>query len=164
MTVNIDYEAEKQLDVDYEALTKQIMEKILNTEDCPYEACVSLVITDSEEIRRVNREFRSIDSPTDVLSFPMIPFETPADYSIIEEDDSYFDMESGEMLLGDIMINVDRVYSQAEEFGHSRKREFCFLFAHSILHLLGYDHMELKEASVMENKQAEALASLGITR
>lgn len=164
MTVQIEYESEQKLDVDYEALTNQIMEQVLDMEKCPYEASVNLVITDSEEIHRVNKEFRDIDRPTDVLSFPMIPFETPADYSIVEEDDSYFDMETGELLLGDVMINVDRVYSQAEEYGHSTKREFSFLFAHSLLHLLGYDHMVPEEAAVMEAKQSEALQTLGITR
>lgn len=164
MTIQIDYETEKKLDVDYEALTKKIADQILDSENCPYEACVNLVITDSEEIHRVNKEFRNIDAPTDVLSFPMIPFETPADYSVIEEDDSYFDMDSGELLLGDMMINVDRVFSQAEEYGHSTEREFSFLFAHSMLHLLGYDHMVPEEAKVMEKKQSEALEILGIHR
>lgn len=138
--------------------------KILETEQCPYEVSVNLVITDNEEIREVNAQFRNINAPTDVLSFPMIPFPSPADYSIIEDQDEYFDLDTDELLLGDVMISVDRVYSQAEEYGHSTEREFSFLFAHSMLHLLGYDHMEPEEAEVMEKKQAEALAALGINR
>ena len=122
------------------------------------------MITDNEEIKRVNTEFRSIGAPTDVLSFPMIPFETPADYSVIEGDNSYFDLDTEELILGDVMISVDKVYAQAEEYGHSTEREFSFLFAHSMLHLLGYDHMEPDEAAVMEAKQAKALEDLGITR
>ena len=94
----------------------------------------------------------------------MIPFETPADYSVIEDDDSYFDLDTDELILGDVMISVDKVYAQAEEYGHSVEREFSFLFAHSMLHLLGYDHMEPDEAAVMEAKQAKALEDLGITR
>ena len=130
----------------------------------PYEASVNLVITDNEEIKEVNAQFRNINAPTDVLSFPMIPFPSPADYSIIEDQDEYFDLDTDELLLGDVMISVDRVYAQAEEYGHSTEREFSFLFAHSMLHLLGYDHMEPEEAAVMEKKQSEALAALGINR
>jgi glutamate-5-semialdehyde dehydrogenase len=122
------------------------------------------ILTDNEEIKRVNTEFRNIQAPTDVLSFPMIPFETPADYSVVEEDESYFDLDSDELLLGDIMISVPKVFAQAEEYGHSVTREFCFLVAHSMLHLLGYDHMTEDEAKVMEAKQASALKELGINR
>ena len=164
MTIQIDYEAERKLDIDYEKLTAMIAEHILETENCPYDVSVNLVITDNEEIKRVNAEFRSIGAPTDVLSFPMIPFKTPADYSVIEDDDSYFDLDTDELILGDVMISVDKVYAQAEEYGHSVEREFSFLFAHSMLHLLGYDHMEPEEAAVMEAKQAKALEELGITR
>ena len=134
----------------------------------PYDAQVNLVLTDNEEIERVNTEFRDIARPTDVLSFPMIPFETPAGYDIVEEDESYFDLDTDELLLGDIMISVEisvaRARAQAEEYGHSLRREFAFLVAHSMLHLLGYDHMTPGEAAVMEAKQAKALEELGITR
>jgi probable rRNA maturation factor len=133
-------------------------------EECPYDAQVNLVLTDNEEIKRVNTEFRDIQAPTDVLSFPMIDFETPADYSILEEDDSCFDLDTDELLLGDIMISAEKVIAQANEYGHSVKREFCFLVAHSMLHLLGYDHMTPEEAKIMEGKQAQALDALGITR
>ena len=107
------------------------------------------IFTDNEEIRKVNAEFRLIDSPTDVLSFPMIPFEKPADYSVIDDQDEYFDLDTDELLLGDVMISVDRVYSQAQEYGHSIEREFSFLFAHSMLHLRGYDHMTPEELSLI---------------
>ena len=164
MTIQIDYETEKKLDIDYTQLANRVAHKILETEQCPYEASVNLVITDNEEIKEVNAQFRNINAPTDVLSFPMIPFPSPADYSIIEDQDEYFDLDTDELLLGDVMISVDRLYAQAEEYGHSTEREFSFLFAHSMLHLLGYDHMEPEEAAVMEKKQSEALATLGINR
>lgn len=164
MTFLIDYETDIEIGIDYEALANEVADKVIDMEECPYEVSVNLVITDNEEIKRVNTEFRNIEAPTDVLSFPMIPFEEPAGYDIVEEDDSYFDMDSGELLLGDIMISVEKVFAQAEEFGHSVKREFCFLVAHSMLHLLGYDHMTPEEAAVMEAKQAKALDELGITR
>ena len=164
MTLQIDYETDREIGIEYEELAKKVVQKVLNMEGCPYDAQVNLVLTDNEEIQRVNTEFREIAAPTDVLSFPMIPFETPADYAIVEEDESYFDLDTDELLLGDIMISVDKVFAQAEEYGHSVTREFCFLLAHSMLHLLGYDHMTPEEAVVMENKQRTALDELGITR
>ena len=164
MTLQIDYETDREIGIGYEELAKKVVQKVLDMEGCPYDAQVNLVLTDNEEIQRVNTEFREIAAPTDVLSFPMIPFETPADYAIVEEDESYFDLDTDELLLGDIMISVDKVFAQAEEYGHSVTREFCFLVAHSMLHLLGYDHMTPEEAVVMENKQRTALDELGITR
>lgn len=162
--MQIDYETDREIGIEYEELAKKVVQKVLDMEGCPYDAQVNLVLTDNEEIQRVNTEFREIAAPTDVLSFPMIPFETPADYAIVEEDQSYFDLDTDELLLGDIMISVDKVFAQAEEYGHSVTREFCFLVAHSMLHLLGYDHMTPEEAVVMENKQRTALDELGITR
>ena len=164
MTLQIEYETDREIGIEYEELAKKVVQKVLDMEGCPYDAQVNLVLTDNEEIQRVNTEFREIAAPTDVLSFPMIPFETPADYAIVEEDESYFDLDTDELLLGDIMISVDKVFAQAEEYGHSVTREFCFLVAHSMLHLLGYDHMTPEEAVVMENKQRTALDELGITR
>ena len=164
MTLQIDYKTDREIGIEYEELAKKVVQKVLDMEGCPYDAQVNLVLTDDEEIQRVNTEFREIPAPTDVLSFPMIPFETPADYAIVEEDESYFDLDTDELLLGDIMISVDKVFAQAEEYGHSVTREFCFLVAHSMLHLLGYDHMTPEEAVVMENKQRTALDELGITR
>lgn len=164
MTIQIEYETPLELGIDYADLAQKTAEKILELEECPYDTSVNLVLTDNEEIKRVNTEFRSIQAPTDVLSFPMIPFQTPADYGLVEDEDSYFDLDTGELLLGDIMISVEKVFAQAREYGHSVTREFCFLVAHSMLHLLGYDHMTPEEASVMEQKQAYALEMLGITR
>ena len=164
MTINIEYETDQELGIDYASLASLVADKIMEMEKCPYDGQVNLVLTDNEAIKQVNTEFCGIKSPTDVLSFPMIPFETPADYSIVEEDESYFDLDSDELLLGDIMISVPRVFAQAEEYGHSVKREFCFLIAHSMLHLLGYDHMTEDEAKVMEGKQSLALKELGINR
>lgn len=164
MTFQIEYETEIALDIDYSTLAHEVAEHVLDMEGCPYEAAINLVITDNEEIKRVNTEFRNILAPTDVLSFPMIPFQRPAEYEILEDEDSYFDLDTGELLLGDIMISAEKVLAQAKEYGHSVKREFCFLVAHSMLHLLGYDHMTPEEAAVMENKQAQALDELGICR
>ena len=164
MTVQIENETEVSLDIDYANLAVLVAEQVLKMEECPYEASVNLVLTDNEEIKRVNSEFRDINRPTDVLSFPMIDFPAPADYSVIGQDPSLFDLDTNELLLGDIMISSEKVIAQAKEYGHSVKREFCFLVAHSMLHLLGYDHMTPEEAAVMEEKQRNALNALGITR
>ena len=164
--VSVQYECETDisLELDCEALAKKVAQSVLELENCPYDSQVNLVLTDNSGIHEVNRQFRGIDAPTDVLSFPMIPFETPADYQILDQDESFFDLDTEELLLGDIMISAERVISQAEDYGHSIKREFCFLVAHSMLHLLGYDHMVPEEAVIMEQKQEAALEKLGITR
>ena len=100
-----------------------------------------------------------------MLSFPNVAFINPGLFDIDENDEAdYFDPETGELILGDIMISVDKVYEQAESYGHSVKREFAFLVAHSMFHLCGYDHMTEAEAKVMEKKQEDTLTALGITR
>lgn len=165
MTINIEYETEKKLELPYEEIIREIVEAALDYEDCPYEAEVSVVLTDDEEIQKINKEFRQIDSATDVLSFPMGDFETPSDFERLEEcSEDYFNPETGELLLGDIVISVDKVIEQARKYGHSEKRELAFLVAHSMLHLCGYDHMEEEERKVMEQKQEEILNLKGYMR
>lgn len=165
MTINIEYEAERKLDLPYEAIINEIVLAALDYEKCPYEAEVSVVLTDDQEIRRINREFREMDRATDVLSFPMGDYESPSDFEKLEESpEDYFNPETGELLLGDIVISVDKVEEQAEKYGHSTARELAFLVAHSMLHLCGYDHMEEDERLVMEKKQEEILSLKGYTR
>ena len=163
MTILVENEAEKELDFDYEEVIKNVVEKAIEIEGCPYETEINVLLTGNEEIHEANRNFR--DRPTDVLSFPMVDYNLPADFSLVDESpECYLNPETDELLLGDIMISVDKVYEQAEEYGHSRKREFAFLIAHSMLHLLGYDHIEDEERMVMEAKQEAILKALGITR
>ncbi len=151
---------------DFKKVLQAVLKQALKSEKCPYgDVSVNLLITDEEGIRDYNRTYRNIDKVTDVLSFPNIDFETPSDFSIIEGNEAdYMDPDTHKLLLGDIVINYKRIISQAEEYGHSEKREFAFLCAHSIFHLCGYDHMEKEEALVMEQKQEAVLLSLGITR
>lgn len=165
MTISIEYEAEKKLDLPYEKIIEDIVLASLDYEDCPYEAEVSVILTDNDAIQEINLQQRQIDAPTDVLSFPMIDYETPADFDHVEDAvEDYFNPETGELMLGDIVISVDKVEEQAEKYGHSQTRELAFLVAHSMLHLFGYDHMEEEERLVMEEKQREILDTRGYTR
>lgn len=147
-----------------EELAKEVINKAIEMEEFPFEAQVSLTLVDEETIKAINNDTRNIDRVTDVLSFPMLELSAPSDFSNIEEDDGNFDYETGEALLGDIVICVQKVKAQALEFGHDEKREFAFLIAHSMLHLFGYDHMSEEEEKVMFSRQEEILSSLGITR
>lgn len=165
MTLQFENGQSRPLPFDWKQTAREVIGRVLDAEACPYEAEVSLTLTDDAEIHRLNREFRGIDRPTDVLSFPMADFPKPAAYGALEEAGAdCFNPESGELMLGDIVISVERAAEQAESYGHSLRREFAFLTAHSMLHLLGYDHMTEEEAAVMERKQEDILQSLGITR
>lgn len=165
MTFYIENETEENFPFSVEDTVKAVCEAVLDAEKCPYEVQINVVLTDNARIREINKECRGIDRETDVLSFPNLDFETEGIFVIDEENEAdYFDPETGELILGDIMISVDKVKEQAESYGHGVKREFAFLVAHSMLHLCGYDHMETEEAAVMEKKQEEILTGLGITR
>lgn len=165
MTLEIEYEAEKSLELPVEEIITEVVKEALRYEACPYDIELNVLLTDNTAIQEINLEQRGIDAPTDVLSFPMIEYETPADFSTVEEAvEDCFNPETGELLLGDIVISVDKVLEQAENYGHSTKRELAFLVAHSMLHLFGYDHMEDEERLVMEEKQREILSNLSIER
>ena len=165
MTLNLEKEYDLELGLEYEETAKMVINQVLEEEGCPYEAEVNLLLTSDEEIHRMNREYREVDRPTDVLSFPQVEYETPADFSWAEEHEvDCFDPDSGELLLGDIVISLDKVKEQAEKYGHGVRREYAFLIAHSVLHLTGYDHMEDEERQVMEQKQREIMERLDILR
>ncbi len=164
MTVTIEEEQNPEFDFEYQSLAKEVIEAAIEWEKFPYEAEVNLLLVSLEEIHDINREHRQIDRPTDVLSFPMIPYENPGDFSKIEQDEDNFNPDTGEALLGDIVLCVDKVKEQAKSYGHSEKREFAFLILHSMLHLFGYDHMEPEEAAVMEQKQRDILEHMDILR
>ena len=164
MTIYFEEEGGLKLDLECETLAETVVEGVLDYEKCPYEAEVNLLLTMNKEIQEMNAEFRHIDRATDVLSFPMIDYEKAGELAFLEEDDSYFNCDTGELMLGDIVISKEKVIAQAEEYGHTIKREYAFLIAHSMLHLLGYDHMEEQERLEMERKQKEILEQLGITR
>lgn len=148
-----------------EETVKQIMEEVLDSENCPYESQINVLITDNGTIRQYNKLHRGIDKETDVLSFPNLSYDIPSGFEdAAKEEADCFDPETGELLLGDIVVSADKVKEQAQKYGHSEHREFAFLIAHSMLHLCGYDHMEEAEEALMEEKQNAVLEKLGITR
>ena len=146
-----------------EETARRVCEEVLRQEWFEDDAEISLLITDEEEVHRLNLEYRGIDRTTDVLSFPALEYEVPADFDGAI-DDSCIDPDNGCVMLGDIVINARKVKEQAQEYGHSELREFSFLVAHSMLHLCGYDHMTPEEAEEMEDRQERVMQSLGITR
>ena len=165
MLLYIENETQTDFTFDAEEVAAKVINTVLETEHCPYEVEVNLLLTDNAGIREYNCQMREIDSPTDVLSFPGLFFETPSEFYIEPgEEMDFTNPESGKVILGDIIISVDKVLEQALEYGHSNKREFAFLVAHSMYHLCGYDHMTKEEAIVMEKKQEAVLEKLGITR
>lgn len=165
MSVFIENELSYSLPEHWDEIIRDVVNAACACLSCPYECQVNVLFTDNEGIREINKEQRELDAPTDVLSFPMLEYESAGDFSGINEEDAWlFDPESGELLLGDIVLNMDRIKSQAEEYGHAKKRELAFLTAHSMLHLFGYDHMEEEERLIMEEKQEEILRSRGYTR
>jgi len=164
MTIEISYESEKKLDIPYEEIVNKMVVSALDFENCPYEAEVSVIFVDDEEIRKINSEYRGIDKSTDVLSFPFNEFEIPGNFDDIEESVDAFNPETGELLLGDIILSTDHITEQAIEYGHSETRELAFLVVHSMLHLMGYDHMEDEDRVVMEERQRKILELEGISR
>ena len=112
---------------------------------------ISLTFVDMEEIQQLNREYRDTDSVTDVLSFPQ--FESKDEFP-----------ETGEIIMGDVVICTEKAMLQAEEFGHSPEREIIYLFTHSLLHLMGYDHMEEDEKQIMRQKEEAVMNRIDIGR
>ena len=140
-----------------EEINYKLIEKVIS-EALRYEGVndnteVSVTIVDNEEIRKINNKFRNIDRATDVLSFPLIDFDNES----LPDDGS-------KIYLGDIIISIERAKEQAKEYGHSIDREIGFLTAHSMLHVLGYDHMVPEEEKEMFAKQEEILNNLGLRR
>lgn len=131
-----------------EELIEKVVRKTLEEKQIQQEGEVSIALVDNAYIQQLNRDYREKDCPTDVLSFPM---------DGIEEEDEY-------LLLGDIIISLEKAQEQAKDYGHTLERELAFLTVHGMLHLLGQDHQEEEEALLMEKEQEQILNSLGILR
>ena len=155
MTLLIDNRTDFEITEEFEKLFNDVVKESLRYEEFDPECEVSLSIVSNDEIQEINKQFREIDAPTDVLSFPLLTFEEGEQADV---------NENNEIMLGDIIISIDKAKAQAEEYGHGLKRELAFLTAHSMLHLMGYDHMEEEEQKEMFKKQDDILNNLGITR
>lgn len=168
MTINIDLddvvEVNDKFDFDYKEAIKNAILETHKYCDCPFDIEVNVILTTNEAIHVINRETRDIDRPTDVLSFPMVLYDGPADFEYINEDlVELFNQDTGDLILGDIVLSVDKVREQAKEYGHSELREMSFLVIHSMLHLFGFDHME-NDGDIMEVTQKKILEKMNITR
>lgn len=154
------------VDEGLEKLIDEIINYALKEEQVliPYE--VSVIYVDNESIREINEETRGIDKATDVLSFPMLDYNENQVFKdcYVGYKFSQIDLNEGNLVLGDIVLSLERAKEQSEEFGHSFQREVCYLIIHSILHLLGYDHMEEEEKKVMRDREEEILSKFEIMR
>lgn len=138
----------------------------LKEEEVSIDCEISMLFVDNEEIRDINNETRGIDRATDVLSFPMLDYD---DKKVFKETykDNNFDatfMDGEELVLGDIVLSLERTLEQSKEYNHSFEREACYLVVHSVLHLLGYDHIEDEDKKIMRKREEEILGKLDITR
>jgi probable rRNA maturation factor len=144
----------------YAQLLKETALCCLKEENMEFGCEVNILITDDASIRDINRQFRDIDNPTDVLSFPM----TNIKEGRMADEGGDFDIDEGLLAIGDIVISIETAMKQSEQYGHSLERELAFLTAHGMFHLLGYDHMESSEEEIMMAKQEKVLDKLGLKR
>lgn len=159
MNIIIDNIQDKiEIDDDMENLLREVVSCVFKQENFQIDSEINFLLVDNDKIRELNREYRGKDKPTDVLSFPIVGTEDgrfkpePADY----------DIEQGVLMLGDVVISLEMARKQAEEFGHSFKREVAFLAAHGVLHLLGYNHEKEEEETALIEKQEAILEKLGL--
>ena len=155
MVIEIDYDDIKKLPKE-EKLIKKVIETVLKEEGVIQDLEIYVTLTNNEKIHQTNKETRNVDRPTDVLSFPM--FERDEVPMLKEENKEEPD------ILGDIIVSIEKVKEQAEEYGHSFERELAYLVTHGMLHLLGYDHMIEEEKVQMRKREEEILGLLEITR
>jgi len=159
LLIDIQNEQDKfEFTPEMEQLIEDVIRSALKTENFDEDAFVAVTLTDNENIRLINNEQRGIDSPTDVLSFPVLEFE---DGQMLAGVGDYFE---DKLILGDIVLSLERAEEQRIEFGHSFNREMGYLICHSVLHLLGYDHETEEEREVMRQKEERALNAISLTR
>ena len=147
-------------------IINEVCEQSLKAEEMNFPYQISLLFVDNEEIREINRETRGIDKATDVLSFPMLEYPKDKVFKEVYKDTKFNEiyLDGDELVLGDMVLSLERAKEQSIEYNHSFNREVCYLVVHSILHLLGYDHMEDEEKKRMRKREEEILGSLNITR
>jgi len=150
-----------------EEIIENVVKSVLEYEDVEDRCQVSVTLVNNKEIREINNTYRKIDNPTDVLSFPMVEYDEDTlktGKTFIPDKLSNMDMDTGELVLGDIVISLERAYEQSTEYGHSFEREVAYLTVHGMLHLLGYDHEEEEKKIIMRKKEENILDKLNIHR
>lgn len=159
---------QNKIEVNEEFIKKleEVIEFALKEEEVNIECEVSLVFVDNNEIKEINTNTRRINKETDVLSFPMLEYENKKVFKEIYKDYKFSpsDFDGDELVLGDIVLSLEKALEQSGEFNHSYEREASYLVVHSVLHLLGYDHMENDEKKVMRKREEEILNKLNISR
>lgn len=146
------------------SMIKEMIDYAIRAEGvkCDYE--LSIIFVDNESIKKLNSEFRGIDRETDVLSFPMLDYEKHKVFKEVYNDfkftDEYFD--DGKLVIGDMALSLEKALSQSKEYDHSFLRETCYLTVHSVLHLLGYDHIEECDKKVMRKREEEILEKFNL--
>ncbi len=165
--LNIENEQEKlEITPEIEEKLKDALETVTSGEGVEYDSVVDLIFTDDEGIKRINESERNIDAPTDVLSFPLLEYPAGKVYSEVYSDENLKDhmFLNDSLMLGDVVISGERAVSQAGEYGHSIMRETVFLFVHSLLHLLGYDHMNEEDRKKMNEREDRYMTLLDLER
>ena len=147
-------------------IINEVCEQSLKAEEMNVPYQISLLFVDNEEIREINRDTRGIDKATDVLSFPMLDYPQNKVFKEVYKDTKFNEiyLDGDELVLGDMVLSLERAKEQSIEYNHSFEREVCYLVVHSILHLLGYDHMCDKDKVKMRKREEEILEKLNITR
>ncbi|MBK1812863.1 rRNA maturation RNase YbeY [Clostridium sp. YIM B02505] len=163
----IDNRQDKQVvDSSFGKIIEEVIQTALKEESVDKACEISVIFVDNDSIKEINKETRNIDRETDVLSFPMLDYPKGKVYKDVYTnynfDASFFN--EGDLVLGDVVLSLEKAKEQSEDFNHSFTRECCYLVVHSILHLLGYDHMEDDEKKVMREREESILGKLNITR
>ena len=163
-----DYNRQDKIEVNDELINiiNEVCEQSLKAEEMNVPYQISLLFVDNEEIREINRDTRGMDKATDVLSFPMLEYPKDKVFKDVYKDTKFNEiyLDGDELVLGDMVLSLERAKEQSIEYNHSFNREVCYLVVHSILHLLGYDHMEDEEKKRMREREEEILGNLNITR
>lgn len=165
--IYIDNRQEKiKVENDMKEKIEEIINYALKEEEVVCDTEVSVIFVDNDSIREINKNERNIDKATDVLSFPMLDYNEGKVYKEVYKSYSFSqeDLDGGELVLGDIVLSLERAKEQSEEYGHSFIREVCYLTIHSVLHLLGYDHIRETDKKRMRKREEEILESFNITR
>lgn len=165
--IYVDNRQEKiKIDEEFQNKLEEVINFALKEEEVTVPIEISMLFVDNEEIREINNDTRGIDRATDVLSFPMLDYEDKKVFKEMYKDKEFNEtfMDGEELVLGDIVLSLERALEQSEEYNHSFTREACYLVVHSVLHLLGYDHMEDEDKKVMRKREEEILGKLDITR